>query len=448
MRDALLRIGGAVLLCGWVAGAAHAGPDTVLRLTLAEAVARATGGTASVTLADLHEREARSRSSQSFGSLLPTLSGSTMFSNRTFNLKSFGIRFPTAPGAPGLADLQGPVDLFDARLRLTQTVFDPASWARLGAARRAVDQAHAERTSASELSAQNAANAYLRAVRARAVVGARAADSTVAGQLVELADAQERAGTTPKIEATRARTQLVAAEGALLVARNQFDRAIIDLARTLALPPQEPLELADTLSAELGASDAPGAATSAVAFAMSHRPDLAVERTRLARARADRSAIRWERAGHIDAAADYGASGTDVSNSIATREMSVAWNVPILDGLRREQRLAEQDLVLRESEVRAEDLEQQVSADVNGALLDLASGRGQQVVAAERLELAAQELDQARARFRGGLAGSLELVNAESSLVRARDADIDARFAIASAHVAMARASGVASNLH
>jgi len=84
---------------------------------------------------------------------------------------------------------------------------------------------------------------------------------------------------------------------------------------------------------------------------------------------------------------------------------------------------------------------------VQAALLDLASGREQLVVADERLALAQEELDEARERFVSGVAGNIEIVNAQASLQRARDTEIDARFAIASARVALARATGVARSL-
>jgi outer membrane protein TolC len=46
------------------------------------------------------------------------------------------------------------------------------------------------------------------------------------------------------------------------------------------------------------------------------------------------------------------------------------------------------------------------------------------------------------------VAGNIEVINAQLSFVRARDTDIDARFAAAVARVALARAVGVARLLH
>ena len=122
--------------------------------------------------------------------------------------------------------------------------------------------------------------------------------------------------------------------------------------------------------------------------------------------------------------------------------------VPILDGFRREARLSEQDAVVRESQVRERDLRQQITADVDAALLDLRSAQAQQAVAAEQLQLAEDELSQARQRFRAGVAGNIEVIDAQSNLIRARDTDIDARLAAAGARVALARAAGVARTLH
>jgi len=53
-----------------------------------------------------------------------------------------------------------------------------------------------------------------------------------------------------------------------------------------------------------------------------------------------------------------------------------------------------------------------------------------------------------RDSFRAGVAGNIDVINAQSNLIRARDTDIDARFAAASSRVALARAAGVAHTLH
>jgi len=413
-----------------------------LRLSFAEAVRRAAGEAPAVELAGLRTDEATARVRQARGALLPSLSFAGGWVNRDFNSKAQGISFP------GVPTIIGPFTAYDARVRVSQTLLDFSSLARLRATRAQVTGSTAEGGAVSEGAAAGAALAYLRVARAAAQVVARRADSAVAADLVGLAQAQKNAGVSAAIDVTRARTQLVSAAGALLVARNQLDRARIDLARALGLDPWTPIEITDTLTAALPVADVPAAPESIVAFALARRPDLVAEAARGDAARTAKSAINAERLPRVDVAADYGVSGLTPSTSISTRQIGVQVSIPILDGFRREGRAAEQSAVVRESEVRARDLRQQIAAEVETALLDLASAQAQQAIASERLRLAADEMSQARERFAAGVAGNIEVINAQASLLRARDTDIDARFAAATARVALARAAGLARTLH
>lgn len=419
-----------------------AAAQTPLRLSFAEAVRRAAGQAPAVELAGLRTDEAEARVRQARGALLPSLSFASGWVNRDFNTKAQGLSFP------GIPTIIGPFNAYDTRFRATQTLLDFSSVARLRAARAQVTGSTAEGGAVSEGAAAGAALAYLRVARAVAQVVARRADSSVAADLVGLAQAQKAAGVSAAIDVTRARTQLVSAAGALLVATNQLDRARIDLTRALGLDPWTPIETTDTLTAALPVADIPASAASIVAIALARRPDLVAETARGAAARTAKSAINAERLPRIDVAGDLGVNGIAQSTSVTTRQLAVQVSIPILDGFRREGRAAEQAAVVRESDVRARDLRHQIAADVQGALLDLASAQAQQGIAAERLRLAADELSQARQRFVAGVAGNIEVINAQASLLRARDTDIDARFAAATARVALARAAGLARTLH
>ena len=423
-------------------GPAAGGP---LRLSFADAVRVASSEAPAVALAGLRTDEADARVRQARSALLPSLSVGGVWVNRTFNTRSLGIPFPASFAVPNPVP---PFNDYDGRVSASQTLFDWSSVARVRAAGAQADGSRAERGVTVEGTALTAALAYLRAVRAQAVVAARQADSTIAAELVGLAEAQKAAGVSAAIDVTRARTQLVTAEGLLLVAHNQLDRARIDLTRALGIDPTTALAFTDTLTAALGAADVPAARDSLVAAGLANRPDLRAELARGGAARQTGSAIRAERLPRVEVAADYGVNGLTVPSAIATRDLTLQVSVSILDGFRREARLAEQDAVVRESQVREHDLRQQIAADVDGALLDLHSAQAQQAVAAERLRLAADELAQSRERFKAGVAGNIEVIDAQSNLIRARDTDIDARFAAASARVSLARAAGVARTLH
>jgi outer membrane protein len=415
-------------------------------LSFADAVRQATGQTQAappaVAIAGFRADVASARVRQTRSGLLPSLSLSGFWMSRTFNTQAQGLSFP------GIPRIIGPFDAYDGRVRVTQTLFDFANMGRVSAAKSQASAAGADRSAVLEASAQNVALAYARATRAQAVLNARQADSSLAAELVNLAVAQQQAGVSASIDVTRARTQLAEAAGRLVVASNQLDRAKIDLARALGVDPVTPITLTDTLNAQLGAADVPADRSAAVAQGVAARPDLAAELARGAAARTSASAISAERLPRLDLEADYGMSGVALATSLATRQVAVQVTLPILDGFRREGRLAEQQAVVRDSDVRARDLRDQVSADVDGALLDLRSAVAQQMIATERLQLAAQEVSEARQRFKAGVAGNIEVINAQASLLHARDADIDARFAAVSARIALARSVGSARTLH
>jgi len=425
-------------------GAAPLAAQAPVRLSFSDAVRRAAGEAPTVALATLRTDEADAQVQQARSALLPSLSLGGGWFNRSFSSASIGFSSASLPIPP----LIGPFNNYDARVTVTQTLFDWSSVMRVRAANAQADGSRAERGVTVEAAAQAAAVAYLRAARAQTVVAARQADSSIAAELVTLAEAQKAAGVSAAIDVTRARTQLVRAEGLLIVARNERDRSRIVLARTLGIDPATPLELADTLAGTLGAADLPAGRDAVLTVALAGRPDLGAELARATAARRTGTAIRAERLPRVGVEADYGLNGMTVPSALSTRQVALEVTIPILDGFRREARLSEQDAVVRESEVRERDLRQQITADVDAALLDLRSAEAQQLIAADQLRLAEDELSQSRQRFKAGVAGNIEVIDAQSNLIRARDTDIDARFAAASARVALARAAGVARTAH
>ena len=415
-----------------------------LRLSFADAVRRVTSDAPppSVELAGLREDESRARVTQARSGLLPSISLAGSWSNRTLNPKALGFSFA------GVPSLIGPFDVVDGRVQLQQTIFDFSNLKRVSAAKSQVTAASAEGSATEEASAQIVAVAYARATRAQAVLGARRADSSLAAELVTLAIAQQQAGVTASIDVTRARVQLSESAGRLILAQSQLERARIELARSLGLDTATPIELSDTLSLELGAATVPTDRNAAVAQALEQRPDLTAELARGNAARTAASAISAEGLPRIGLAADYGLSGNQFPDAVSTRALAVQVTLPVLDGFRREGRLSEQKSVAQQSDVRARDLRQQVAADVDGALIDLRSAASQQMIARERLSLATEEVSQARQRFEAGVAGNIEVITAQESLVRAREADIDARYAALAARIALARSVGSAHTLH
>ncbi|MFI5257367.1 MAG: TolC family protein, partial [Gemmatimonadales bacterium] len=287
-------------------------------------------------------------------------------------------------------------------------------------------------------------NAYLGVLRADAVYQARLQDSTLAVDLLRIANDQLQAGTGVALDVTRARSQLTGARSQLITARNERDRSRIQLARTLSLPMVN-IVLVDSLSTL--ATNVATTEQQALEVAYHGRNDLQAITLQAEAARQQAGAIRKEALPTVGVIADYGVSQRNGRSYLPTYDLGISFSVPIFDGFRREGRAEEQTSTARDLENRARDLRLQVEADVRSAVLDLASSTEAVAAARERLDLAEQEVSQARERFQAGVAGNADVITAALSLNSARTLLVDALTSYQASRVALARAQGVISTI-
>lgn len=427
------------------AAAAQAVPaDSTIRLTLGEAVRLAARQNAAVESARYRVQAAQARVTQRRADLLPTVSGDAAERRTTLNsAAAFPIELPVA-GIDTRGTILGPLDVFDARARVSQSLFDAAAHARVRSARTGVEAASADVGQTADAAASTAANAYLGVLRADAVYRARLQDSTLASDLLRIANDQLTAGTGVALDVTRARSQLTGARSQLIMARNERDRTRIDLARTLSLPLVN-IVLVDSLSTL--PSNVAASERDALDAAYQGRKDLQSIDLQAQSARQQAGAIRMERLPTLGVMGDYGLSQRNGRSYLPTYAFGVMFSLPIFDGFRREGRVEEQTSAARDLENRARDLRAQVEADVRIALLNLASSGEAVAAAREQLALADQEVSQARERFQAGVSGNADLITAALTLNSARTQLVDALTSYQASRVALARAQGVISTI-
>ena len=116
--------------------------------------------------------------------------------------------------------------------------------------------------------------------------------------------------------------------------------------------------------------------------------------------------------------------------------------VPLFDGGRRDARRAESASLYRQEHIRAADLKDQIELDVRTALDSLRSADAQVQAANEGLELAENELAQARRRYQAGVTNSVEVTDAQTRLDRARDNQITALYNYNLARIDLGTAMG------
>ena len=410
-------------------------------MTLGNALARGRSNGVQAALARLSAQGSAMRRQELGAAQLPQLDGSASMQRQTVNLHEFGLAFP---GVPAVTD---PFTLFRARLGASQVLFDKALVDRLRAVKDTAIAAGLDGERAGDLAAAIAGAAWLRLASAQETVTAREQDSVTAFALREIAQSQVDAGTAPRIDRTRSETRAAAVRIQIAVARNERDRARLDLARATDLPPGTPLVISADLN--ISSDTLPTSIDAAVALAKEHRVDLAAERQRQAAMERSLAAIRSERLPSIAASGFVQTSGGK-----GLDELAGSWNIglglswSIFDGFRRDRRIDEQRLRLDAEKIRLHDLESQIEADVRQAALDVASSRDQLTLASDQVRLAEQELSEARDRFTAGVAGSVETTNAQAELAAARDALIQARLSAGAAQINVARALGLLNQVH
>ena len=423
-------------------------PVQPIALTLGEAARMAARQSLPAQAAMLRVEQVATRIDLRRADFLPQLTGNLETASRTFNTATLGIDIPTAPGQAPIFDpdgqIAGPVPVTDLRARVQQSLYDRGNFARLRLARQQTATSKTEAAQVSEGAAGQAAVAYLRVLRAVAVFNARAADSTLAADLLRIARETLRAGTGVALDVTRAESQLVSIRSQLIGARVERDKAQLDLRRVLNLPLDQPITLADALD-----TDELQLPTEADALrqASSRRPELATLDAQLTTARLATNAVRAERYPIVSAVADDGLSSKTFGRLLNTWTWGVRVSVPLYTGMRTETRIREQSLMERELETRRSEVLAQVGVDVRNALLDAASTQEAVAAAQERLRLAEQEVSQARDRFTAGVSGNSDVTAALLVLSGARTQLVEALAARQLARISIARSQGTITSL-
>jgi outer membrane protein TolC len=419
--------------------AAGAGP-VALSLKRAVEVALAPDGNAGVKLAAEALRQARERSNQARAALLPDLGGAFAYQSRTENLSAQGLNKLDIP-IPGFHFPQfvGPFTVMDARLSGSESVLDLSAIRRYQASKTGVAATRGDVETTGEQVAGMVARAYLAAVKADADVETAEANVTLSEAVLQQAENQKAAGTGTGIEITRAKVQLANDRQHQLEAANARRAAYLRLLRSMNMR----LDLEVQLTDKLAYTPVEAVTTEqAQAEALKSRPDFQAQQERERAARYSASAAKMERLPTVAAFGDYGSSGTGMENALPTRTYGVSVRVPVFDGGRMDSERQESYSEYRAEQVRTLDLKAQISLDVRLALDAMKSAEDQVRVAREGLDLAGNELAQARRRYAAGVTNSIEVTDAQTRLERARDNQTAALYLYNVARIDLAQAMG------
>ena len=404
-----------------------------LKLTAADAVQRALVANLGLLLQEESEKGTEGARWRALADLLPNVSAGLRESRQVINLEAYGFPAPDP--------IVGPFNVFDARVYVSQPVIDLAALNEKRAADARQAAARFGIRSARDLVVLVTVNLYLETVAAASRVESVRAQQQTADTLLTQAQDLKANGLVAGIDVLRAQVQAQTQRQRVIAAENEYEKSKLQLERAIGIPVGQPITLTDAMP--YAAMPAP-TIESAVQRALEQRPDYLAARSQVEAARAARKAAMSALLPSLRLDGDWGAIGQTVSAAANTYSIAATVRVPVFDAGRTTARRIESESALRQREAELADLQGRIEYQVRAALLDLTAADQQVQAARTNNDLAAQQLQQARDRFASGVAGNLELTQAQEAVAAASESYINALYTHNLAKASLAQSLGIA----
>ena len=409
-------------------------PGTI-SLTLLDAIDRGLKHNLGIILSEQGNRSARAARIRALSELLPHVSARAGESVQQVNLAAYGI--PLSPGTPSII---GPFSIFDSRALLTESLeFNYLYKER--AAQQDIKAAQFSYQNTRDLIVLVVGSSYLQALADSSRVESVTAQVQTAQALYDQAVNLKNAGMTAGIDVLRAQVELQAQQQRLLLAKNDYDKQLLTLARTIGLPMGQDFNLADTMPAS---SPVPLTFDEALKRAYDKRSDYHQVQAQVQAAELSLKAAKAERLPSLGVNGDYGILGKTPGNSHGTFTAAAGLSIPIFQGGKIEADIMQADTVLQQRQAQLDDLRQRIEYEVRTAFLDVNAATQQLQVATSALNVAREQVAQSRDRFSAGVTNTVEVVQAQEQRATAEENYINSLYAHNVAKLNLARALGVA----
>jgi len=430
----LMRLTALLIILAFPFLNAHA--QAPIALSMSEAIERALRYNLGITSATQEERVRAADRVKALYDMYPKVAGQLAGVQQQINLAAFGFG-----GFPGISSVVGPFSLVDARARMTQSVFDRKLVHDLREARENEHAAAFATENTREIVVLTVANFYLQALSAASRISAVEAQVARAQTLYNRAVDLKNSGLVAGIDVLRAQVELQSQQQRLLAFRNDFALLKLNLVRAIGVPFAQEITLTDAMPVDTPPSPR---VEEALQIAMENRQDLRRADSLLRAAQHALDSARSEKLPTLDFDSDYGAIGRSPGQSHGTYSMRGQVNIPIFNRNETRSDRLEAEARLKQRVLEADDLRAQVEMDVRASYLDLNSAGEQVRVAQSSLVLTRQQLDQAQDRFEAGVAGNLEVVQAQETVALADENVISSLYSFNVAKARLARAMGTA----
>ena len=406
----------------------------VMRLTLDQAVSLALKQNPTAQIAVLTAMESVQDRNVARAALLPQASLNVTDTVERLNLQAF-----IGKSFPGFAQHAGPFQIFSAGPGFSAPIFDLTLFRRYQEARETANASKADSLSTREQVILLVVSQYIGTLRNVANVQASQSRVELAQALYDQAADLQKEGVGTGIDTLRANVELQNEKQTLLQAQDDRDTSLFGLSRLLNLDPRQNIELGDSLSF----FDTPQPEMEAsIESALGERQEWKALLERGKAAGLEKKATQSSRLPTLDFTGNWAYEGSSSRTGIPVYTYEAGVSLPIFTGGRIHAEIVKADLEIQRLLQQEDDLRNQIALDVKTALINLDSARNQVAVANLGVQLSKEEVDQARDRFKAGVANNIEVIQAQDSLARANDNQIAALYRFNQARADYARSIG------
>jgi outer membrane protein TolC len=410
----------------------------VTSLSLQDAIDRGLKQNLGALLSSAEIGSARGQRWEQLSALLPRVAAAPYVAASEINLAELGFTSLSGVSVPASV---GPFSYFDARVSVTQSLFD---WKSINATRAATQNLKSARYTfkdARDLVVLAVGYTYLQAIADEARIETAEAQVKTAQALFDQANDQVNAGTSPAIDGLRAKVELQTRQQQLIQAKNNLAIQKLTVARVIGLAPGQEFELTDkspyqpfnSLTME-----------EALKRAYAARSDYLAAMTDVRAAEFSRKAAV---AGYLPSLAfnaDVGAAGAHPSTATQVFDVRGTLSIPIFQGGSVHGDVLQAQARLQQTRERLDNLRAQIDSDIRTALLNLQSSAELVNVARSNIDLAEETLLQSRDRFSAGVTDTVEVVQSQEAVASAHEQYISSLYSYNFAKISLARALGLA----
>jgi len=411
----------------------------VLPLSLRDAIDRGLKQNLGALLSNADIRSARGQRWEQLSALLPHLTATPYAAVSQINLKELGISL-NIPGV-NLPSAVGLFSYFDARVNVTQSIFDWKSINATHAASQSLKSAEYTYKDARDLVVLAVGFTYLQAIADEARIQTAEAQVQTAQALYNQASDQVTAGTSPAIDGLRAKVELQTRQQQLIQAKNNFAIQKLTVARVIGLAPGQDFEFTDKSPYQPFEGIT---VDEALKRAYASRSDYQAAMTDMRAAEFSRKAAVAGYFPSLSFNADYGTGGSHPSTATQVFDVRGTLSIPIFQGGSVHGEILQAESRLEQSRERLDNLRAQIDSDVRTALLNLQSSADQVNVARSNIDLAEETLAESRDRFTAGVSDTVEVVQSQEIVASAHEQFISSLYGYNFAKISLARALGVA----